>query len=241
MPVPGHSPAARPATAGKNGRFVDCVIDKEIIANVAARYGRTGTRIYLRGKLARDPICEQIVTMARFMGGCGHVIDVGCGRGQMGVLLLDLGLATSIYGFDHDADKVKQASVASGGDSRLRFWRGDARTEAIPQCDTALMLDVLHYLTDDEQSALVQRAAAAARRAVLIRELDPDRGWRSAVTRAQEGITTFLRYNLGARVRVRPIAPVVQTLTAAGFDVNVEPSWGGTPFANVALMASRRA
>jgi SAM-dependent methyltransferase len=216
-------------------------VDKQIIANVAARYNRTGTRFYVRGKLGSDPVVEQIVTMARSIGGCGHVVDVGCGRGQMGVLLLDLGLATSVSGFDWDEQKINEARAATGGDARLRFWCGDTRTEAVPPCDTVLLVDVLHYLTDDEQAALVERAASAAARAVVIRELDPDRGWRSTLTRLQEGITTFFRYNVGARVRVRPIAPVVKSLTSAGFDVHVEPSWGGTPFANVALVASRPA
>jgi SAM-dependent methyltransferase len=229
------------ARPGANATRPDHDIDKEVIARVAARYPRTGTRVYVRAKLGGDPICEQIIATSRAMGGCGDVVDVGCGRGQMGVLLLDLGLATSVYGFDHDEDKIEQAIAASRGDSRFCFCRGDARTKTIPRCDTALMLDVLHYLTDDEQSALVERAASAASRLVVIRELDPDRGWRSTATRMQEGLTTFFRYNVGARVRIRPIAPVVQTLAHAGFDVKVAPSWRGTPFANVALVACRRA
>jgi SAM-dependent methyltransferase len=228
-PLDGGQPPTRLARA----------IDKKVIARVAARYPRMGARLYVRGKLDGDPICRQIIALCTAQGGSGHVVDVGCGRGQMGVLLLDLGLATSVHGFDHDADKIGLATAASRRDPRFRFCRGDVRTETIPRCDTALMLDVLHYLTDDEQTALVKRAASAASRMVVIRELDPDRGWRSTVTRVQEGLTTFFGYNVGARVRVRPIAPLVKALADAGFDVSVEPSWGLTPFANVAVIARR--
>lgn len=212
------------------------MIDKPLIAKVAARYARTGTKFYVRGKLGGDPICEQVVGVASELG---EVVDVGCGRGQMGLLLLELGKATRVLGFDWDKDKIEEATLASGDDARLRFWVGDTRTEEIPACDTVLMLDVLHYLTDEEQDALVVRAAKSARHTIVIRELDPDRGWRSTMTRMQEGITTFFRYNVGARVRIRPISAVTERLTSQGFAVRVEPSWGGTPFANVAVIARR--
>jgi 2-polyprenyl-3-methyl-5-hydroxy-6-metoxy-1,4-benzoquinol methylase len=212
------------------------MIDKDIIARVAARYTRTGTRFYVRGKLGSDPACSQVVELGQKLGGLGEVVDVGCGRGQMLILLHELGLATSGVGFDWDEEKIKEATAAATGP--LSFRKGDAR-EHIPACDTVLLLDVLHYLTDEEQTQVVDRVASAARRAVVIRELDPDRGWRSTVTRVQEGITTFFRYNVGARVLIRPIAPVVERLEGAGFSVEVLPSWGSTPFANVAIVATR--
>ncbi len=215
------------------------MIDKQLIAKIAARFERTGTRFYVRGKLGGDPICEQVVSLGKKNGGLGEVVDVGCGRGQMGLLLLELELATRADGFDWDEDKIAEATRAAGEDARVHFSRGDTRTEAIRPCDTVLMLDVLHYLTDEEQAALVLRAARSARRMVIIRELDPDRGWRSTMTRIQEAITTFFRYNVGARVRIRPIAPITECLKNEGFVVSVEPSWGGTPFANVAILATR--
>jgi SAM-dependent methyltransferase len=215
-------------------------LDPAIVAKVAARYARTASRFYVRGKCGSDPIVAQVIALAERAGGLGEVVDVGCGRGQLGLLLLELGLASRVEGFDWDAPKIEEASAAGGdfGD-RARFRRGDTRTEPIAPCDTALLVDVLHYLTDAEQDALVDRAAASARRHVVIRELDPDRGWRSAVTRAQEAVTTLLRYNVGARVAPRPIGAIVERLQSAGFEVRVEPSWGGTPFSNVAVVGER--
>lgn len=214
-------------------------MERELAKRVAWRYEKTGTRFYVIGKLSSDPICGQVVTLAHALGSLGEVVDVGCGRGQMGLLLVTEGWATSANGYDWDEEKVREANAAAGGDERLRYWVGDTREEPIPSCDTVLMLDVLHYLTHDEQSALVLRAAKAARRAIVIRELDPDRGWRSAMTRLQERVTTGLRYNVGARVLVRRIEPVVACLEGEGFSVSVEPSWGSTPFSNVAIIAKK--
>ena len=102
-----------------------------------------------------------------------------------------------------------------------------------------LVVDVLHYLSDEEQEAALLALARAARRLVIVREIDPDRGWRSGLTRLQEAITTALRYNRGARVNARPIVALTRVLEAGGFTVEVSPCWGTTPFSNMLLVARR--
>jgi uncharacterized protein (DUF2062 family) len=210
------------------------------VARVAARYG-SGSRsayYYVRGKMLGDPVVRRAFELAA-NEPLGEVVDVGSGRGQLGILLLESNGATHVTGFDWDRAKVDEAKRAST-DLSASFEEGDAVTRAIPACDSVLMIDVLHYLTDAEQDALVARAARAARRTVLIRELDPDRGWRSVTTRVQEAITTTARWNRGARIRARPIACIGRALSAGGFDVTVEPCWGSTPFANVLVVGRRR-
>jgi hypothetical protein len=109
----------------------------------------------------------------------------------------------------------------------------------LPPCDTVLLVDVLHYMTDAEQDALLARAAAAARTRVVVRELDPDRGWRSTVTRLQERVTTGIGFNRGARVNARRIEAIAGPLRSAGFAVTVQPCWSGTPFSNVLVVGTR--
>jgi uncharacterized protein (DUF2062 family) len=214
---------------------------EEAVARVATRYsaGRRAAFHYARGKMRGDPVVRRVWELAS-REPLGELTDVGAGRGQLSVLLLESGGAARAHGFDWDGAKVKDATRASVG-LAASFEEGDLRTHAVAPCDTALLIDVLHYLTDDEQDALLARAARAARARILVRDLDPDRGWRSAVTRAQEAITTAARYNRGARVRVRPIACILRALEAEGFDAEVEPCWGSTPFANVLVVGRRRA
>lgn len=213
---------------------------EEVVARVAARYG-SGSRsayYYVRGKMLGDPVVRRAFEFAA-KEPLGEVVDVGAGRGQLGILLLESKGATHVSGFDWDPAKVAEARRASK-DLPASFEEGDVVTHAIPGCDCVLLIDVLHYLTDAQQDALVERAARAARSTLLIRELDPDRGWRSKATRVQESITTSAWWNRGARVRVRPISCVERALSAEGFDVTVEPCWGGTPFANVLVVGRRR-
>ncbi len=210
------------------------------VARVAARYGAESRSAYyyVRGKMLGDPVVKRAFELAA-KESLGEVVDVGAGRGQLGILLLESNGAMRVTGFDWDRAKIAEARRASG-ELSASFEEGDAVTRPIPACDSVLLIDVLHYLTDAEQEALVGRAARAARRTVLIRELDPDRGWRSVTTRVQEAITTTLRWNRGARVRVRSIACLERRLSEEGFDVTVEPCWGATPFANVLVVGRRR-
>jgi uncharacterized protein (DUF2062 family) len=229
--------AAKRAAARKSGQSpFDAAVER-----VAARYagGRKAAYHYVRGKLASDPVAARVCALGG-AGGLGSVVDVGCGRGQLAVLLLEAGGATSVTGFDWDAKKVADARDAATG-LEAAFEAGDMRAVIVPPCDTVLFVDVLHYLTDAEQDAVLSRAADAARGRVIVRELDPDRGWRSRVTRVQERITTSLGYNRGARVNVRAIETLVAPLRARGFTVRVEPCWGATPFANVVVVAERTA
>lgn len=193
--------------------------------------------MYARGKLGSDPICDQLVALGREKN-FGDVVDVGCGRGQMAVMLLEAKIATRVVGVDWDESKLEAARDACKG-LPATFEKFDVREVAPPACDTLLLIDVLHYLTDKQQIDVLDRCMHSARKCVVVRELDPDRGWRSATTRAQEAVTTFLRYNVGERVRVLPIASFTSLLERAGFSVRVEPSWGKTPFSNVAIIATR--
>jgi SAM-dependent methyltransferase len=224
------------AARAKKRRALGATPFEAAVERVAERYakGRRAAYHYVRGKLASDPVAARVIAL----GGLGEVVDVGCGRGQLAVLLLEAGTATRVTGFDWDAKKVEDAREAAAG-LAAEFRAGDMREAAIPPCDAVLFVDVLHYLTDAEQDALLARAADAARGKVVVRELDPDRGWRSAVTRLQERVTTSLGYNRGARVNVRSVEKLAAPLRARGFEVRVEPCWGATPFSNVVIVAER--
>lgn len=209
----------------------------ELARAVAERYaGSRAARGYVAAKLRADPIASRLVALGRERP-LGRVVDLACGRGQLGVALLLAGVADDVHGVDWDAAKIDVARAASRG-LPARWDVGDIRGVAVEPCDTVLLVDALHYLDEAEQDALLSRAAAAER-AVVVRELDPDRGWRSAITRAQEAVTTALGYNAGRRLAYRPVADLARPLEARGFSVSVEPAWGRTPFSNVLVFAER--
>jgi 2-polyprenyl-3-methyl-5-hydroxy-6-metoxy-1,4-benzoquinol methylase len=211
------------------------------IDRTAERFARAATARasagYVASKLRRDPVVAAIAGRAPL----GEVIDIGCGRGQLGVLLLESGAASRVVGLDHDVEKIALAARASQGlDATFRV--GDARADGTAQADTVLLVDVLHYMPAEAQDALLTLAASLVRPGgrLLVREATTGLGLRSALTRAAERIGVALRVNRGEVLTFRDVRrDLVPTLEGAGLRCEVEPCWVGTPFANVLVEARR--
>ncbi len=218
-PNPGNAELARTRTVQ---RYRDC-----------GHFDRS----YIAAKLRRDPVYADVRT--RTAGGFGHVLDIGCGRGQLGVLLLEAGAATSVLGLDWNAAHLDQARRAAHG-MPLRVERRDlTRDPSLPKADTVFLIDVLYQLETPAQQALLQAAAQAARSRLVVRTAAPAQGLRSAVTYALEVLGRRVWPHGGAHVNPQPIGALTTILQAAGFAVTASPCHRGTPFANILLMAQR--
>lgn len=194
---------------------------------------------YVRVKLDMDPVLAKIVDLAANEGPYGDVVDIGCGRGQLGLLLAEAGLARSIHGIDWHESKVRIATAAAVDPAvPSHFEASDVRTAELPSADTILLVDLLHYLTHEEQDALLARAATAARRRILVRDVDPERGSSSALTRAWEWVTTALGWNRGARIAPRSFDELSAVLESHGFTVERELC-STRALSNVLLVARR--
>jgi uncharacterized protein (DUF2062 family)/SAM-dependent methyltransferase len=203
---------------------------------------------YVRTKLLGDPVAKLVASAeGEAEGALGEVVDVGTGRGQLPILLLELGRATRAHGVDWDLSKVEAARRAAeltldeSPPLEATFEAADARAAELPPADTVMLIDVLHYFTIEEQDALLLHAAAAVRAGgrILVREADTERGWRSAATLVEERIFTAARYNRGERVQMRPAREIAAKLEAAGLACEVRPAWGRTPFSNVLIVGRR--
>ena len=114
----------------------------------------------------------------------------------------------------------------------------DLGTAAVPECDTAIIFDVLLQMPEAAQRGLLARMAAAARRRAIIRAFDPDCGWRARLGFAAEHAGRVLRRD-GSVLRPLPLREIAAPFEAAGFAVSVTPCWGWTPLPNVMLVAER--
>ena len=222
--MPMHPPAA---------------LDAALIRTTADRYGAAGryTRHFIAGKLRHDPASAAI--FARAAPGLGHVLDLGCGHGQLALALLLAGRATAVTGLDRAGPKIGDATRAAAG-LPARFEAADIATATLPGCDTVLLVDVLYQMPPALQLDLLARVAACARCRVFIRAFDPDAGWRSRVGFALERAGRALRRE-GAHAAIAPLplAALSAPLAAAGFSVTIQPCWSGTPLPNVLLIAER--
>ena len=151
-----------------------------MFARVARRYrccGR-GAFGYVKGKLKYDPIHRDMLALAE-EEHFGHVLDLGSGRGQLGIALLEAGLASSVVGIDRRIRHLAQARHAACGLPYYAVAQDLTLPLAVLQATTVLLIDLLYQLADDAQHAMLLAACCAAQDRIIIRTLDPDRGARS--------------------------------------------------------------
>ncbi|MCB1885906.1 MAG: methyltransferase domain-containing protein [Geminicoccaceae bacterium] len=210
-------------------------------AAVTRRYRGAGRFIhgYVACKLRMDPVHRDVLALAA-KAPFGRVLDVGCGRAQLDLLLLEAGLAASALGLDVNAAALAAARTAGAGlpfEARMHDLALDA---PLPKADTVLLIDVLYQLRAADQDALLAKATKAAGRTVVVRTFDPTQGLRSRFTRGLEVLGRRFWPTSGSHVQPRPIENAAAALERAGFAVRVRPCQEGTPFANVLLVGRRR-
>lgn len=210
------------------------------LERTAQRYracGRFAYR-YVSAKLRYDPLYEilpSLTTRKTF----GSVLDIGCGRGQLGIALLESGAAKSVLGFDRNREHLRQAARAAV-DLPLRVERCDlTQCESLPKADTVFLIDVCYQLHTNVQNRLLRAAAGAARSCIVIRTADPSQGWRSTLSRGLEWAYRPFWPHSGAHVNPRPLGELTAIVIDSGFSVTMMPCWRGTPFANVLLVGHR--
>jgi SAM-dependent methyltransferase len=211
------------------------------LGRAVARYRDCGRfdRAYVAGKLRRDPVYAALLAESR--NGFGRVLDVGCGRGQLGILLLEAGLATSVVGLDWNHAHLDQARRASSGLRLLAEHRDFAVAGGLPEADTVFLIDVLYQLDTQAQHALLDACVAAARFRVVIRTADPARGLRGLITQGLEVLGRRVWPHAGAHVNPMPVSALSDRLVAAGLEVTETACWSGTPFSNRLLVGRRAA
>lgn len=202
---------------------------------IAPRYDTRFLRWYARSKLATDPLYDAV---ARRLRGHRHpVVDVGCGIGLMAFHLREQGFAQPITGIDHDAAKIAEASRASY--DGIRFETGDAR-DAIAAGSSVLLLDVLHYFEDEEQSRILDNVASAVPPGgvAIIRDAVRDGSWRYRATYAAELFARGIQWIRAERLHF----PTRERIVGAfgDFDAEVTPLWGATPFNNYLFVFTKR-
>ena len=210
------------------------------LERTAQRYracGRFAYR-YVSAKLRYDPLYGMLPSLAA-RRTFGSVLDIGCGRGQLGIALLESGAATVVLGFDRNREHLRQAARAAVG-LPLRAEPCDlAQCEALPKADTVFLIDVCYQLHTSAQNQLLRAAAGAARSCIVIRTADPAQGWRSTLSRGMEWSCRPFWPHSGAHVNPRPLRDLTAIVTDHGFSVTMMPCWRGTPFANVLLVGHR--
>lgn len=200
----------------------------------ASTYPTRFLRTYVRMKVAGDPAYDAVFETLR--GSTDGLLDLGCGVGALAFYLRERGYAAPIAGVDHDRRKVEIARGIASGDRSLTFRTADVRTIGdIPP--TVVLLDILHYLTDGEQAALLGNLAAAAN-TVVIRDAIRDRSWRYWITVGQETLSRAGGWLKAERLNF-PTRESIEGPFREAFRGEVRTMFGRMPFNNYLFVFRR--
>jgi uncharacterized protein (DUF2062 family)/2-polyprenyl-3-methyl-5-hydroxy-6-metoxy-1,4-benzoquinol methylase len=201
-----------------------------------ARYAEApeSARHYVAGKLRMDPSVADIVSLE---GSFGRVVDAGCGFGHVGLALIDLERATAVHGFDADPGRVDVARRAAPTEL---FEVARLEDAAIPEADTVLFVDSLHYLPIATQDAALARAVRAIPEGgrIVIREVDANRSMQSRLTQWSER-RAVRRVNPDVTPGFRSREGLVRALEALGLTSTVVLNEDFSIFENVLVVGTK--
>lgn len=91
----------------------------------------------------------------------GTIIDLGCGYGFLPYMLSLTSRERAVTGVDYDEEKIEIAKHGYMRGPNLQFHSADVLDYVLPECDTILLNDVLHYLNSEDQPLLLNRCVEA--------------------------------------------------------------------------------
>ena len=180
-------------------------------------------RMFARFKMLSDPMFPKI---AEFVPHKGEVLHIGCGFGVPSAWLMARFPQLRVCGLDPDAKRVRVARHVFGARGTAAVGPAPLLPSEPARADAALMLDMVHFLSDAELSDTL---AGLSRRLVpsgslVMRATLSWAGKRSWLTRFEDVRMRLLK----KQVRYRSAEELRTALTSAGFDVDrVEASMRG--------------
>ena len=196
---------------------------------------------YTRAKLGSDPLYPGVLQALR--GSDAPVLDLGCGLGLLAHALRLDGQRMDYRGVDNDADKIARAqTVADRSElANTRFDVVDLAQGPPAHCGSVAILDVLQYLSMEDQQQLIANAIAmlVPGSRLVIRTALGDDSRRGRTSRVTDRLAHWVGW-MQFRPKCYPDADALRAqLTAAGLHSTFEPLYGNTPFNNWLIVASK--
>jgi SAM-dependent methyltransferase len=114
-------------------------------------------KIFARSKIRLDPMFSELPRLFEPYRQLRTVIDIGCGFGVPASWLIENFAEVKIYGIDPDSNRVRIASRALGPGGVITRGRAPDVPRIPHPADAAVMLDMLHYVNDDDLRLTLRR------------------------------------------------------------------------------------
>jgi len=122
------------------------------------------------------------------------ITDIGCGYGFLAIMLKLVSEKRIVRGYDYDEDKIATASTIANGAEGLTFAVKDAIQNGVPKSDVFILNDILHYMPERQQMAVLSKCFDSLNDGgmVLVRDANADMVSRTKGTKLTEFFSTKL-------------------------------------------------
>ncbi|MEO6491040.1 MAG: 1-acyl-sn-glycerol-3-phosphate acyltransferase [Ferruginibacter sp.] len=128
----------------------------------------------------------------------GNILDAGCGYGFMSYMLYFTSPKRQVTGIDYDQDKIITANHCFSKTEQINFIHSDITKFSFENYDAIILSDVLHYVSPQEQKAVIERSIDHLYPGgiLIIREGDTDETKKQRRTALTEFFSTrLLKFN----------------------------------------------
>jgi cyclopropane fatty-acyl-phospholipid synthase-like methyltransferase len=182
--------------------------------------------------------------VSQILRGTAHpLLDLGCGLGLLAFWLREHGFAAPIQGCDLDAEKIATAQeIAHRHYAEMKFVAADAAAEMPEHVGHVCILDMLQYLTAEQQVSMLRQAAARVPVGahLLIRTGVKADHWRYRLGRSMDHFARKIGWISTPLVHYPTADEIHAVLREAGMEGELKPLWGRTPFHNYLGNFTRR-
>jgi SAM-dependent methyltransferase len=174
---------------------------------------------FARFKMLFDPMFRELPLLLESYQGIRIVIDVGSGYGVPACWFLERFPESRVYGIDPDPDRVRVASMAVGKRGTISRGRAPDIPTVPEPADIALMLDIAHFLRDDELRLTFERVGRIlSQKGTLI--------IRTAIPPERRFPWLWWTENFKLRIRrvpgyYRPVDQIVTLIVQSGFKIEL--------------------
>lgn len=141
------------------GEGDDPVKSDDLRKRVLSRYRKREAypRLFARFKLKLDPMFSEFPGFLNGSFTVRRILDIGCGYGVPGCWFLERFESAALYGLDPDGERVRIAARVFGKRGTAVQGRASDVPSLPEPADLALLLDMIHYITDDELHLTLKR------------------------------------------------------------------------------------
>jgi precorrin-6B methylase 2 len=189
------------------------------------RHAETTPRMFARFKIMLDPMFARL---GDFVKNGDRILDIGTGYGVPAVWLATCRSGLTIWGVEPESERARVAAAALGASGTVTCTGAPKLPDLLHPADVALMIDIAHYLSDQELGetlhGIAEKLAPGGRLVV-----------RASVPRESKAFAPFHRALETFRLKIchrpcfyRAKSHIEDQLRKAGFAVeSVEPSAPG--------------